>query len=217
MSYLKPVSPSSLRLWNECPTKWADAYINGNWGPAGPAALRGTALHEKLEAFFKGETPYPSGDTTLRPWQQVMEELAAGNPIAEGECAVDLTWAPVDFKSPDAYYRGKKDLEIPTGDTLTIFDWKSGRISDDHEFQGASYAALSPGYEKYIVKFVYLDHPLHIKTWEYSAEEVGANRSALSRTINELRDASEYPATPGDGCRWCPLSWRRGGSCKRAR
>lgn len=214
--YSKPVSPSSLKLWKECPLKWADCYIHGNRQPPGAAAQRGTDLHNMLEDFFNG-SPYPSGNKTLAPWQRLMEGLAAADPVAEGELAVNFAWESCDYNSPLAYYRGKKDLHYDLGTTLNIFDWKSGKIYDDHEFQGASYACMSPGYETYKSSFVYLDHPHVIKTWTYTAEQVAARRIEITNIIQELRTAEEYPATPGDGCTWCHLSWRRGGSCKRAR
>lgn len=214
--YSKPVSPSGLKLWKECPFKWADCYINGNRQPPGAAAQRGTDLHNMLEDFFNG-SPYPSGNKTLRPWQPLMEGLAAADPVAEGELAVNFAWESCDYSSPLAYYRGKKDLHYDHGTTLNIFDWKSGKIYDDHEFQGASYACMSPGYEAYKSSFVYLDHPMVIKTWTYTAQQVAARRIEITNVIQELRTAEEYPATPGDGCTWCHLSWRRGGSCKRAR
>lgn len=214
--YSKPVSPSSLKLWKECPFKWADCYINGNRQPPGAAAQRGTDLHNMLEDFFNG-SPYPSGNKTLRPWQPLMEGLAAADPVAEGELAVNFAWESCNYNSPLAYYRGKKDLHYDHGTTLNIFDWKSGKIYDDHEFQGASYACMSPGYEAYKSSFVYLDHPMVIKTWTYTAQQVAARRIEITNVIQELRTAEEYPATPGDGCTWCHLSWRRGGTCKRAR
>ena len=214
--YSKPVSPSSLKLWKECPFKWADCYIHGNRQPPGAAAQRGTDLHNMLEDFFNG-SPYPSGNKTLAPWQRLMEGLAATDCTAEGEIAVDRNWQQIDYKSPFAYYRGKKDLHYEHGTTLNLYDWKSGKIYDDHEFQGASYAAMSPNYEIVNVRFVYLDHPHVIKSWTYTTQEVAAKRVEFSTLIEEVRLAEEYPATPGDGCTWCHLSWRRGGSCKRAR
>lgn len=214
--YSKPVSPSGLKLWKECPLKWADRYIYGNRQEPGPAAQRGTDLHNALEDFFNG-SPYPSGNKVLRPWQPLMEALASTDPVAEGEIAVDFGWKNCDYNSPLAYYRGKKDLHYEHGATLHLFDWKSGKVYPEHEFQGASYAAMSPGYENYKVTFVYLDQPLHTQRWEYTAQQVATRRIEFTNIIQELRTAEEYPAKPGSGCNWCHLSWRRGGSCKRAR
>lgn len=214
--YDKPISYSGKSLYRECAFRWADVYINGNRQPSGRAADRGVYLHELLESFFKGTAPYPSGNKALAPWQPFMEGLSLYEPTAEGEVAVTKEWNRCSFDSPIAYFRGKKDLDIEAGRTLILFDWKSGKVYDNHKDQGKAYSAATIGYDKYIVNFVYLDIPFHIQRWEYSGEEVMQIKEELITEIEEIRNAKEYPKTPGDHCRWCHLSWRNGGDCKRA-
>lgn len=215
--YDKPLSYSGLSLYRKCPLRWADVYIEGNRQPSGPAAARGVKLHEMLEDYFNGKIPFPSGNKVLAPWQKFMEGLLALSPVAEGEVAVDKEWNPCGFGDSHAFFRGKKDLEIEGGDSLILLDWKSGKAYDDHHAQGKAYTALSPGFEKYKVGFVYLDQPLLIKWWEYDAQDWELFRDNLREEIEAVRSATEFPATPSDDCRWCPLSWRNGGKCTRAR
>lgn len=213
--YDKPISYSGKSLYGKCPLLWADNYILGNRRPSGAAADRGTYLHELLESFFNGAA-YPSGNRALAPWQPFMEKLATYNPTAEGEVAVTKDWQRCDFNDPQAYFRGKKDLDIEAGNALLLFDWKSGKVYDDHHRQGESYCALSPGYDKYVTYFVYLDIPFHIQRWEYDGAQVEMITQDLIAEVEVIRNATEYPATPGDHCRYCHLSWRNGGNCKRA-
>lgn len=216
--YSKPLSYSGLSLYKKCPRRWHHTYILGNRSAPGQAAQRGTYLHELLEDYFRGKIPYPSGNKALAPWQPFMEGLAKFNPVAEGEVAVNKDWKKCGFDDPEAYFRGKKDLEIDTGiSCLMLFDWKSGRVYDDHIFQGKAYTAASPGYEYYRVFFVYLDSPLLIKSWTYTGKEREVLEAQLIEQIEEVRNATEYPATPSDECTYCELSWRNGGDCKRAR
>ena len=215
--YSKPLSYSGLSLYKRCPRRWHNTYILGNREQSGKAAERGTYLHELLESYFQGKTPYPSGNSALAPSQSFMEGLARHDAVAEGEVAVNQNWQPVGYEDEEAFFRGKKDLDIPAGETLLLFDWKSGRVYDDHVFQGEAYSALTPGFGRYIVHFVYLDQPHTILRWEYSAEEVVAIRERLTEQIMEVRSAENYDPIPGDHCGWCPLSWRNGGDCKRAR
>ena len=214
--YNRPISYSGKSLFKECPYRWHDVYILGNRQPSGKAADRGTYLHELLEDFFQGSTPYPSGNRALAPWQPFMEGLATYEPTAEGEVAVTKEWTRCNFNDPNAYFRGKKDLDIEAGSTLILYDWKSGKVYDSHVDQGKAYSALSTGYDKYIVNFVYLDIPLHIKRWEYSAAQVEEIKAELREEIEIIRNVEVYEKTPGDHCRWCHLSWRNGGDCKRA-
>lgn len=213
--YDKPISYSGKSLWDHCPRLWHDNYILGNRQPSGPAADRGTRLHNALEDFFNGK-PYPSADKCLAVWQDFMEGLAQHGPVAEGEVAVRSDWKPCSFDDPLAYFRGKKDLHIEAGSTLLLFDWKSGKIYPDHEKQGKAYTALSPGYERYITYFVYLDIPHVVARWEYSAKDREDIVDEITESVELIRTATEYPATPGPKCDWCHLSWRRGGDCKRS-
>lgn len=214
--YDKPISYSGESLYDKCPLLWYDNYILGNRRPSGQAADRGVYLHELLEGFFKGEAPYPSSNRALSPWQPFMEKLATYDPVAEGEVAVTKEWQRCGFSDPKAYFRGKKDLDIEAGSTLLLFDWKSGKVYPDHPKQGKAYSALSPGYDKYITYFVYLDIPFYILRWEYTAADIEHHRQDMVQKIENIRNATDFPATPGDHCKWCPLSWRNGGECKRA-
>lgn len=214
--YEKPLSYSGLSLYRKCPRAWQDNYIHGNRRPSGAAAQRGVYLHELLEGYFDGSTPYPSSNKVLAPWQPYMEGLYELGAVAEGEVAVDSSWRPCGFDDPKALFRGKKDLDIEAGSTLFLFDWKSGKVYEDHIKQGKSYCALSPGYERYVVAFAYLDIPFLTMRWEFTAAEIEVYRAALDTEIQLVRMATEYPATPGSECYYCSLSWRNGGDCKRA-
>lgn len=219
MNYSKPLSYSGLSLWKQCPRRWAYQYVEGHREAPGPAARRGTMLHEKLEDYFRG-SPYPLGDSTLAPWAKYMEALL--DQALEPECklAVLDDWTPTDFDDPKALARGAADgRQFETfDDTLYIYDWKSGREYDTHEAQGKMYMAMDWAvWERCIVRFVYLDNPLVVRDWTWFPADRDETREQLAEQIHIVRHATEYPETPGDHCNWCPLSWRKGGECKRAR
>jgi len=217
--YNKALSPSGLKLFKECPFKWADRYVAGNYPPARAASDRGTELHLELELFFTGAQPYPAANKTLRPWQRFMEGLSIKPHTAEGEVAVLSDWSQTTFNDPNANYRGKYDLKLDGNPkVLDIFDWKSGKIYPDHEFQGLSYCAMEPGrYLVYRTHFVYLDIPTHVETRDYLAPKIVVERIKLTEEIDFLRNSMVYPPKPGSGCYYCHLSWRKGGTCRAAR
>ena len=107
MNYSKPLSYSGLSLWKQCPRRWAHQYVEGNREPPGPAARRGTMLHEKLEDYFRG-SPYPLGDSTLAPWAKYMEALLGQALEPECKLAVLDDWTPTDFDDPKALARGAR-------------------------------------------------------------------------------------------------------------
>lgn len=219
MPYDKPLSYSGLSLFRECPARFHHTYVLGNREGPGPAAKRGLVLHEKLEAFFKGEAPYPASDSALAPWRDMLVELKELEPDAEaeGEFCLDSNWQPVHWDAPEAFFRGKWDLLHSQGCTLYIKDWKSGGEYASHEKQGQAYVAANPNWDEYVVEFFYLDQPLYVKKWTYDSRDQERFKQEYHSAILEVKQCEDFVATPGDHCNYCPLSWRRGGDCKRAR
>ncbi len=210
-------SYSSISTYKKCPKLWAWTYVLGNRGPDSPSAARGTELHLRLEEFFRG-APYPTANKVLAPWQRFMEALTVYNPSPEGELAVDAEWNPVGFEDHNAYARGKVDLLVTQGKTRIIYDWKSGREYPDHPSQGKMYLAIETGdYNDYFTQFVYLDSPLHVVPHHYSPAERAWEIIVLKEVIERINADTEYVATPSQSsCQYCPISWRKGGECRRA-
>lgn len=221
MSYTKPISYSGLSTFKKCRRLWESQYILNEPKAKSKAADRGTLFHDLLEKFFRGTSPYPHSVPELARWRRFMEHLTTFNPVPEHELAVTVEWIPTDFESPDAYYRGKADLfhEDNDGETRCIYDWKSGRVYPDHVHQGRTYMALDAEkeYSRYQVKFVYLDHPLEVKVFNFTAEDRKQEIARLREDIEIVRSATTFDPSPSvDACKWCHLSWRKGGKCDKA-
>jgi CRISPR/Cas system-associated exonuclease Cas4 (RecB family) len=211
-------SYSSINLYSKCPRQWEWRYVHGQKGPPNQSADRGTELHALLEDFFNGG-PYPSANKTLAPWRRFMENLLQYEPTAEAEWVVLDEWVPCDFIDQGAYMRGKVDLTyIDHEGVRHILDWKSGRMYDDHKKQGMAYVALDPlPTERYATQFVYLDLPVQTKQWHYSATDRLDIKERLTNTIDAIALDNTYEPTPSrDACRYCPLSFKKGGNCTRA-
>lgn len=214
MSYTKPISYSSKKLYFQCPKRWYHQYILGEREPTGKAAQRGTMIHELLENFFLGGSWPTLPD--IKEWETLMHELREQSPSPEAELAVNVNWEPVAFDDPDAYYRGKADLIITTDGQLSILDFKTGRIYPDHEGQGASYVAMHPATAEMSTGFIYLDHPLQVTEYHYTPADRDVIIAELKSEIETIRNDTEHKARGGDHCRWCPQSWRNSGKCEVA-
>lgn len=210
-------SYSSISLYTKCPRQWEWKYVHRNYGPPNPAADRGTELHALLEEFFRG-APYPSANKTLAPWRRFMENLTQFNPTPEAEWAVLEDWTPCNYGDANPYLRGKVDLAYVHEGFRYILDWKSGRMYDDHKKQGMAYVALDPLIsEKYVTQFVYLDLPVQTKQWTYTPPDRYDIKERLANTITAIGEDTTYEPTPSkDACRYCPLSFKKGGKCTRA-
>jgi hypothetical protein len=94
-------------------------------------------------------------------------------------------------------------------------------VYDKHVEQGKFYACLQqahePDAELQIVRFVYIDHPPKTTEWTYTRDQIAELQAGFSEEIKVLRTDNEWNPWPSDGnCKWCPLSWRRGGDCTSA-
>ena len=220
MAYDKPLSYSGISLYRRCPRAWKHTYIDGHRSPPAKAAMRGTRLHEALETYFGGGN-WPEGNDVLRPWKAQMHEFATYFPVPEEQLAVLPNWTATTFDDEEAQYRGAVDLSYSYQDTLYILDWESGQQYSTHQDQADMYACLGMStydmYEKVEVSMVYLDIPKVITKWEYDAPKITLLKELWDEEADRLRlDVDHLPTPSQTGCKWCPLSWRNGGSCDKA-
>jgi RecB family exonuclease len=127
---LKRWSYSSLTKFERC--KFA-AYLNGVKKirePSGPAAERGTAIHDMLENFVKGNSEELPKEVLKKGREPVYRRLQEGyfnNTVqAEAEWGFTLNWEPTTWD--EAWCVFKIDLlEFETPTSLLIRDYKTGR------------------------------------------------------------------------------------------
>lgn len=175
-------------------------------------------MHDLIEQFFRG-SPFPSAVKALVPWQRYLEKLKEFSPEPEAEWAVNSDWTPCDYNSPDAYLRGKVDLTYLDAEGVRhIVDWKTGRMYPDHKKQGMVYVAMDPVPNgKYATEFVYIDLPVQTVKWNYTSAEKDDIRERIVNTIEDISADTVYDPTPSkDACRYCPLSFKKGGNCTHA-
>lgn len=218
MRYSKAISYSGMSLYKECPRKWKYSYIDGIRKAENKYTIRGTMLHKKLETFFKTDGPYPTGDSTLRPWRDFMFTLRKmePRPVAEGDIAVDVMWRPAAYSRETSYAYGTRDLVWREPGITHQYDWKSGKIYEDHKVQAEYYAALSNDDDLIKTSFVYLDQPLTIINYEHTRNDVEELRDKFDDQIMIIKYDNEYKPKPSNRCVWCDHSWRNGGPCEAA-
>lgn len=127
MSHHATLSPSKLDKLNEC------LHFEGK--PAGPAAKRGTEIHEKLaEAFKRREAP--KDPLLLRAYNRAKGYLARIDGIEEKVQLLNDSLEQVTFGTADLYGRSGND-------TLVLVDFKSGsQPAASYYHQMAAYALM---------------------------------------------------------------------------
>lgn len=127
MSHHATLSPSKLDKLNEC------LHFEGK--PAGPAAKRGTEIHEKLaDAFQRREAP--ADPLLLRAYNRAKQYITRVDAIEEKVQLLNDQLEQVTFGTADLYGRGENDK-------LTLVDFKSGsQPASSYYHQMAAYALM---------------------------------------------------------------------------
>lgn len=216
-------SPSSLLDYETCPALFYRRRVLRLPEPPSPAMERGNVVHRLLEDHVRQARPLPS---EFSSWEQMLVDLQSGHRLyAEENWTLNERWGrELDRSKVWAWL--KTDLHWLDRNHLYIVDYKTGRIyPDKHRDQFRAYAVagamLYPVADKVTVEGWYIDQN-EIKQDEYDAEELRTtHRTEIEARARRALVAAADPATerderPGDACRFCPFSRRKGGPCTSA-
>lgn len=213
------LSFSKWSMWNKCPAKFKFAHIDKlSKGVAGPAASRGSEIHQTVDDYLSGKSEQLHPDIHSY-YGQFMFNLRNAGAIPEKQIAVDPLWKVVPWDG-DTYCRSVLDAHIPPNEAgvVKVFEWKTGKMYPDHYDQREIYAikakVLYPEATDVEVTGVYFDlkknsptysHPhyyqeMKIELWDNNFRRI-------------LRDETFIP-NPNYGCRFCEFSRSVGGPCE---
>ena len=132
-------SYSALKVYEDCPYRTYISRVKGVKEPSGPAADRGTQIHQEAEDYVNGtlgEMP-----DSCKKFEDQFEELRSlyidAKVELEGEWGFDLDWAPVGWMQKDTWARIKLDALVQEDDT-------SARVID--------YMVFAPGFHRRAIK-----------------------------------------------------------------
>lgn len=210
----------------ECPSRAARGKILREDDPAGPAAAKGSQVHDLLEAFVlhlkkngaQAEYALPS---YLRPWAPELRRIVAeaDDIVPEKEVALTASWrAAKSWKA--AKIRGKVDLLwVEHDDTLDLVDYKTGNVYPEHAEQLELYAVfgftLYPWAERVRVAdwYVTLEEPFVAEQTYTREADFKALLSKWQKRVRADLRRTTWPATRNRWCRTCPFNSKRGGDC----
>ena len=181
------------------------------------ASNRGTDTHALIEKYLISGAELPF---ELSYSQGFLGELRASAHLVlpEHKLAVDKDWVGVGWDSPDAWCRGILDLLIvPRGAKATVYDWKTGKMYDEHYEQKELYAALVfANLAEEIVEVeaihVYLDLKKNTTRTYHRTQVEPVHQRWKARADKLLQE--DYTPLPGWYCRYCSYSKLKGGPCK---
>ena len=143
-------SPSSLKLFDDCPHKFFRQRIMQDVeDPDNPAAAHGRAVHERLEHAVQALVSKPGADWPA-DHEQVLTWLKDTLPTypsvaTERKLALDRELQPIGFDDSECWIRGIADLLLwdPARGQMRVVDYKTG--TQARAGGGPSDEVLRPG------------------------------------------------------------------------
>lgn len=207
-------SMSRLFDYENCPHAVYLTKVCKAPNPSGPAAERGTQVHNHIEGYIQGE--HADVIKEMHGFQKLIDHLRDGFANAtvevEGDWAFDRTWNVSGWSEPHTWARMKLDvLEHQSETSAKVIDWKTGKKFGNelkHNQQGMGYAiaafARYPQLEFIEVQFAYLDKNDELRG-SYTRRQAELLRPALTERADRMTTAQEFEPKPSfHACRWCP-------------
>ena len=212
---IKSWSFSSLTKFEKCPYAVYLGKTEGFKEPSGPAAERGTKIHEAWEAYIRGETDRLVGGgkkPDLAYADALRDKYAMAQATVEDEWCFDYEWNPVEPKSPDVWAIFKLDVfvyESPT--SARVIDHKSGKSFGNevkHGEQGMFYAIAAmmrhPDLQFVTTEFNYVDEGQVIRKGDWRREDLEVFLPRLTKRGMAMTCATDFPPVPSKhNCKWC--------------
>lgn len=215
---LRAWSYSALKVFEECAYRSYIAKVKMIPEPSGPAAERGSVIHQEAEDYVAGKLeklPLTLSKFT-NEFEQLKELFADAQVELEGEWGFDIDWKPVGWVTPTTWARIKLDVLVNQDEqSVRVIDYKTGKKYGNeiaHSQQGLLYAIGTflryPHVQFAQTEFWYLDHGLTTKK-SYTREQAlqflpnWHNRGVIMTT------ATQFDPNPSKyNCKWC--SYKKG-------
>lgn len=205
-------SPSTLLKFEACPYKVFIEKAVGVREPSGPAAERGTQVHQMCEDFVQGaRDDMPKEMQKFKNQFLHMRDLyTQGEIIVEEDWAFDANWEQCDWDAPNAWLRLKCDAVHLSGKTASIYDYKTGRKQGNeikHGTQMLIYAIAAfhrhPELEYLETWLWYLDKG-ETTTQRYTRQEAMDLLPRLNDRGLAITTCTDFlPRPSAYNCKWC--------------
>jgi RecB family exonuclease len=206
---------SSLSTFEKCAYHLYLSKVEKHPDPSGPAAERGTKIHDMAEAYMRAEIDEEI-PAELSKFTELFQELRArfaeGHVHVEEDWAFTRVWDNTGWTSKDCWLRVKLDAMDRISPTAAIvYDWKTGRKFGNeikHGQQALLYVLAAfiryPELEFIESNMVYLDKGEKM-TSSYSRDQAMLFFDRYNLRFNIATTALEFTPTPNaSACKWCP-------------
>jgi hypothetical protein len=204
---------SQYGLYQKCPLAFKYRHKDRLSSPPGPAAARGSGLHDSLEGYLK------TGDwgVTIPLYARHRAEAMRDDGfMAEERWAFNDKWEPELWDSPNVWVRGIVDAVLEDTPWLHIGEWKSGKVWEDHGLQRDIYLVMglctyTKSDEAHIAT-IYIDQGFDV-TAKLERKDLEAKKIEWTKRVEPMLNDTFFSPRPGQHCNWCSFSNRKGGPC----
>jgi hypothetical protein len=214
---MRPLSYSAISTWEDCPRKLFYRHIERVKidAPPSPAMLRGLEMHKLAENFLlgqhEGDLPPP-----LDFYQDYFTGLRQYTLEPEWKFGLTPDFELGDFDDPQILIRGVVDLKM-VSDTLDVFEFKTGKIYDEHVNQMNLYSIPAmlahPEFETVKVTAVYFDQQDSIEE-TFLRSSMFIHIDHWKAKVAKIKSDEVFMPKPAYRCRWCEFSRHNGGPCQ---
>lgn len=184
--------------------------------PSGPAADRGTKIHEHIERYIRGEHTEVIKEMAhfLKLIDHLREGFADARVEVEGDWAFTRDWQVTEWAAPNSWARFKLDaLDHESETSAFVYDWKTGKKFGNemkHNQQGMGYAIAAfrrfPALEYVGVKMAYLDQKDELVS-SYTRQQAALLEPGLTLRGDKMTTCTDFTPSPSfHACRWCPFA-----------
>ncbi len=206
-------SHSTLKTFETCAYRSYIAKVKRIAEDFGPAAKRGSEIHEQAEHYVNGtlgEMP-----DTLNKFTKQFEHLRKlyndSKVELEGEWGFTIEWEACHWMAPDVWARIKLDAIVHENETSArVIDYKTGRQFGNeigHGQQALTYAIGSflryPKLQHVQTELWYLDHGT-VTEHSYTRDQALLFLPKLHERAMVMTTAEKFPPNPSKtNCKWC--------------
>ena len=207
---------SKLKNYETCPKRHYHVDVARDVKEPESEELKfGNELHSHMaNRLGPNKVPMPKGWEKYEPYAAKVD-LPANHPtgklLVEQKLAITKDYAPCDWRSNDAWYRGIADVLKIVGPVALLVDWKTGKVSEESQqlvLAAACVFAHHPQVQMIRAEFVWLKFDATTRE-DINRSDMPMMWANIMPRIAELQAAAEktiYPPKPGFLCRkWCPV------------
>tara|TARA_R100000700_G_C3158289_1_gene134947 strand:- start:415 stop:1170 length:756 start_codon:yes stop_codon:yes gene_type:complete len=206
-------SYSALKTFESCAYRSYIAKVKKIPEDFGPAAARGTEIHNEAEHYVDGtlgDLPQTLSKFTDK-FQELKDLYEEAKVELEGEWGFTRDWEPCGWMDPGVWGRIKLDAFVNETETSArVIDYKTGKQFGNeiaHSQQALIYAIGSffryPDLEIAKTELWYLDHGTTMEQ-VYTRDEAMVFMPKLHDRAINMTTATKFPPNPSTyACKWC--------------